>query len=236
MSDSVRDKYWVQVYWIKSCSILGKEIPVFVKSILLVQWGPWPNGFFPPSALLLFCAQQCFPGAGCFLWRCSLLLGFLKLKNVVQVLFLCSLLFYSTSSSVLHWKSQIDANPGISALAARCQRADLFWSFSAGFTRIFVGLLTQSSFRVHKNLLLHWLFGRFSGYHVFSGETYFDSKNRFSYGWIPLLGQTTHSHQCLLCFCDSVMLRAASLTDLCFSLDQSNVVTPVKELFSLFFR
>lgn len=182
-----------------------------------MQWGPWANCFFPPSALPLFCTQQCFPSAGCFPWRWSLLLGFLKLKNVVQVCMSSVAVFSSvvlSEFSVLHWKSQIDANPGISALATCCQRAGLFWRFSSGFTRIFVGLLIQSSFRLHKKLFLRWLFGRFSEYHVCSGETSFDSKNCFSYGWIPLLGQTKHSHQCLPYFCDSVMLRAASLRDL----------------------
>lgn len=142
-----------------------------------------------------------------------------------EFLLLCSPLFFSVSSSVLHWKSQMNANPGISALGTCCQRAGLFWSFSAGFTRIFVGLLIQSSFRLHKKLFLRWLFGRFSGYRICSGETSFDSKNCFSYGWIPLLGQAEHSHQCLLYFCDTVMLSAASLREISVSVEVSQILS-----------
>lgn len=221
MSASVRDEYSVQVHWRKSCSFLRKEIPPFVSSILqvhgLIAFSLLlPCLYFAHSAklLLLFILHTAV------LPRCWVLsMGMIFAPGIPEteeckyrsagVLLLCSPLLYSMSSSVLHCKSQIDANAGISALATCCQRAGLFWRFSAGFTRIFVGLLIQSSFKLHKKLFLRCLFGRFSEYHVCSGETSFDSKNCFSYGWILLLGQAKQSHQCLPYFCDSVMLRAS---------------------------
>lgn len=126
---------------------------------------------------------------------------------------LCSL-FFSMSSSVLHWKSQIDANPGISALATCCQRAGLFSSFSAGFTRIFVGLLIQSSFYTKNFSYIDFLAGSLGIMFVLEKHLLIQ-RIASRMGGFPFWDKlNTAISVSLSYFYDTVMLRAASLRDL----------------------
>lgn len=134
------DEYCFQFSW--SCSFLGKEMPPLFKACY--DHGLIAFSFLLPHLYVAYCsASQALGAFQAFKGRCSLLLGFLKVKNIEYgyrwVLLLCSPLFSPLSSSFLHLKSQTGPSAGISVLAPCCQRAGLFFGFSAGFMRIFVG-------------------------------------------------------------------------------------------------